>query len=194
MAFDPKKHRAEYQPTVVAKLSAAKRQLDCAIEMWFGDKDQVAVHTLAVAAHQIIHDLHEKKFPDKPLFLNTPLVKEEFRAEFIGLFKEAANFFKHADKKDPDPHAVIEFTPFLTQVFFVYSIYGLSSLGETLTDVQQIHRMWFAIHHSDMVHPDFIKAMTDSIPVKHLDTARRMKKREFLESALEAQLKNRIGR
>jgi hypothetical protein len=54
MEFDPRKHPEEYRPVTVAKLSAAKRQLDCAIEMWFGDKDQVAVHTLAVAAHQII--------------------------------------------------------------------------------------------------------------------------------------------
>ena len=31
----------------VSKLNAARRQLDCAIEMWFADKDEVAIHTLA---------------------------------------------------------------------------------------------------------------------------------------------------
>jgi hypothetical protein len=192
MAFDPQKHPAEYRPTMVSKLAAGKRQLDCAIEMWFQDKDQVAVHTLAVAAHQIIHDIHEKQFPDKPLFLNYPLVKEGFRAEFINIFKEASNFFKHADR-DPNAGSIIEFSPFLTQIFFIYSIAGLSGLGEIRTDLQMAHQLWFGLHHGDLMSPEFIQAMNDGIPSKHLQTARSMKKREFLESVLEAQFRSRVG-
>jgi hypothetical protein len=189
MAFDPKKHPEEYRPIIVSKLAAGKRQLDCAIEMWFADKDQVAVHTLAVAAHQIIHDIHEKTFPDKPLFLNHPLVKPEFRAEFINIFKEASNFFKHADRK-PEAGATIEFSPFVTQIFFLYATTGLAGLGETLSDTENAYRLWFVFHHPEFT-PDLTKLMTDSIPVKHIEYGRRLKKREFLHAMLEAGALNR---
>jgi hypothetical protein len=191
MTFDPMKHPAEYQPTMVSKLAAGRRQLDCAIEMWFADKDPVAVHTLACAAHQIIHDIHAHKFPDKPLFLNTPLAKEEYRAKFISIFKDAPNFFKHADR-NPDPSSTIEFSPFITQVFFIYATFGLASLGEVRSDVQLAHMMWFSIHHPYLASPDFVELMHNSIPIKHLEFARSMKKREFLQAMLEAAVNNRV--
>ena len=45
----------------ISKIEAARRQLDCAIELWFCDKDEVSIHTLAAAAYQIIHDLKMKR-------------------------------------------------------------------------------------------------------------------------------------
>lgn len=189
--FDPKKHPAEYQPTIISKLSAARRQLDCAIEMWFADKDQVSVHTLAVAAHQIIHNINEKTFPDKPLFLNTPLRDESLRGEFVAMFKEAANFFKHADR-DSNPGSTIEFSPFLTQIFLIYSIQGLTQLGEAKTDMETVFQFWFLLHNPE-VNPDFLKALGDTVPIKHVELTRRMKKREFLKTMLEALLFSRTG-
>ena len=41
----------------ISKIESARRQLDCAIELWFLDKDEVSIHTLVAAAHQIIHDI-----------------------------------------------------------------------------------------------------------------------------------------
>jgi hypothetical protein len=41
----------------IYKIEAARRQLDSAIELWFLDKDEVSVHTLAAAAYQLVHDL-----------------------------------------------------------------------------------------------------------------------------------------
>ena len=53
--------RTEAEGIRVSKLDAARRQLDCAIELWFADKDAVSTHGLAAAAHQIIHDTNRKK-------------------------------------------------------------------------------------------------------------------------------------
>jgi hypothetical protein len=39
---------------VVTKLDAARRQLKTAIKLWFEDGDPVAIHTLIVAAYEII--------------------------------------------------------------------------------------------------------------------------------------------
>ena len=52
----------------VSKLDAARRQLDCAIELWFAGKDEVSIHTLAAAAHQIISDINKKIREPGPFF------------------------------------------------------------------------------------------------------------------------------
>ncbi len=45
----------------VRKEAAAQRQLDAAIRMMLANEDDLAIHTLAAAAYQIIRDLKEKK-------------------------------------------------------------------------------------------------------------------------------------
>lgn len=153
--------------------------------MWFADRDQVAVHTLAVAAHQIIHDIHANTFPDRPLLLNHAAIVPGYRAEFIAIFKEAANFFKHADR-DPNPGSTIQFSPFLTEVFFLYSINGLQGLGESLTPQESAYLGWMVLHHTKLLSPDFLKLMSDAIPVHHLATMRTYKKCELFEAILQS--------
>ena len=41
----------------VTKLAAARRQLLEAIRMFFAEQDELAIHTVAAAAHRIIADL-----------------------------------------------------------------------------------------------------------------------------------------
>jgi hypothetical protein len=46
------------RPTLkVSKTDVAKRQIETAIRLWFFSGDPVSIHTLAAAAHQILHDL-----------------------------------------------------------------------------------------------------------------------------------------
>ena len=131
-------------PTIrVSKLNAARRQLDCAIELWFADKDQVSVHTLAAAAHQIIHDINQKKDGGK-LFFDSAIIKDEHRSEFITIIKNAMNFFKHADK---DAEEILEFAPLSSIMFMTFSIVGLEMLGETSNDIEYVFFYWLAIHH-----------------------------------------------
>ncbi len=97
----------ESQRIRVSKLDAARRQLDCAIELWFTEKDDVSTHTLAAAAHQIIYDINKKKGGQELLFDST-VIKDERRSEFVALIKKNMNFFKHADQ---DPEGITEFVP-----------------------------------------------------------------------------------
>jgi hypothetical protein len=46
---------------VVFKLAAAQRQLDAAIRMYFSGEDELAIYTVAAAAHRILRDLMEKR-------------------------------------------------------------------------------------------------------------------------------------
>ena len=53
---------------VITKLEAAKRQLDCALELFFDEKDAVPIHTLACAAHQVIYDINRDQNGPELLF------------------------------------------------------------------------------------------------------------------------------
>ena len=63
----------------ISKIDAARRQLDCAIELWFFDKDEISIHTLAAAAYQIIHDLKVHKGIVRDLLYDSAMIKDEYR-------------------------------------------------------------------------------------------------------------------
>src|SRR5579862_9769286 len=94
-------------PIVVTKLDAAKRQLRAAITLWFTGGDPVAIHTLAAAAHEIVHTLFRRKGLSGLLF-DSPRIRDDKRAEFARAAKAAATFFKHAQR---DPDGTLEFNP-----------------------------------------------------------------------------------
>ena len=90
----------EIETQRIGKLEAAHRQLSTAIELWFNNGDIVSIHTLACAAHQIIHDLNSKQ-GGRDLIYDSIIIKDEYRNEACRLLREHMNFFKHADD-DPD--------------------------------------------------------------------------------------------
>src|ERR1700730_15650904 len=92
----------------ISKIEAARRQLDSAIELWFLDKDEVSVHTLAAAAYQLVHDLKEHKGLARELLYDSAMIKDEYRKQWIKVIKKPMNFFKHADN---DPEEALEFSP-----------------------------------------------------------------------------------
>ena len=49
----------------VTKLAAAQRQLRAAIRMFFGQEDELAVHTVASAAYRLTRDLKERRGHDE---------------------------------------------------------------------------------------------------------------------------------
>ena len=166
----------------VSKLAAARRQLDCALELWFADKDPVATHTLAAASYQIIHDINVKKMPDKELLFNSVVIKDEFRQEFVNLLKAPSNFFKHADR---DPESIIELVPFGTIVFMLYALVGFQNIGETMTDIESAFLYWLIIHRPKMVRPEFQQMLTDNVPIKELGNIRKMTKRKFADAVFD---------
>lgn len=77
----------------IAKLEAAKRQLDAAIRMFFKNEDMLAVHTVSRAAFHVLFDLTSEGDVKKALATYIKKVGAQ-------RFNEEANFLKHADQ-DP---------------------------------------------------------------------------------------------
>ncbi len=178
-------------PTIrVSKLNAARRQLDCAIELWFADKDQVSVHTLAAAAHQIIHDINQKKDGGELMF-DSAIIKDEHRPELISILKIAMNFFKHADK---DAEGIVEFAPISSIMFIVFSIIGLEMLGEITNDIEHTFFLRLALDHPTWVTAEYQEAIKEQIPIDHFDEIRNISKGEFFEMMMRLRAESRYKR
>lgn len=149
-----------YKTIEISKLDAARRQLDCALELWFHDKDEVSIHTLASAAYQIVHDINVANGSPRDLIYDTFWIKDEYRREFVNMIKKPANFFKHADN-DPDPTESIEFAPEMSMAFLMCVYEELRHLGSKLTHIQIAYLMWLALQNPETVKPN-------NVVLKHL--------------------------
>lgn len=158
-------------------------QLATAIEMWFNDDNPVAVHTLACAAHQIIHDLNrQKKGP--PLLLDSDFIKPEFRKEAVALLKKPSGFFKHADfRKNRDPQ--IEFDPRLSEGFLLFSLAGLRYLGHKFNAYEFTFFSWALIHRPQYLSDKGRKLFSENFTVEHVEFIRKASKQEFFEKVFE---------
>ena len=157
----------------VTKIDAARRQLRTAIELWFTDSDPVAIHTLAAAAHEIIHTLF-KRSGFHGLIFDSDIIKDEYRGQFAKRMKANAAFFKHA-REDPD--AELEFNPEINAFFLLFAVYGLGRM-EPLDEMERIFLTWFGIQKPEILVEDIYAKL---LPVDQLQDFRRMKKGEFFE-------------
>jgi hypothetical protein len=153
-----------------SQLDAAVRQLDCAIELWFQERDPVSIHTLAAAAHEVINDMHRVLVPDKDLLFDASFIKREQHRWIKDALRKPLNFFKHADR-DPDPAALVEFSPFISLVFMLVCLEGLQNLGHQRSVPQNCLVFWMALHMPELMQPEVIKSLIDGFPRKN-DLAR----------------------
>lgn len=166
----------------VSKLDAARRQLDCAIELWFAGKDDVSIHTLAAAAHQIIYDINKKR-GGRDLFFDSIVIRDEYRGEFIALVKRDMNFFKHADR---DAEGITELVLMGSIMFMLFSAIGLHQLGERLNDVEDNFILWLALHHPNWIKEDFRKQIEQAVQARDFEEIRGLDKQEFFTGFLRA--------
>jgi hypothetical protein len=163
----------------VSKLDAARRQLKCAIELWFTEKDQISIHTLICAAHQIIHDINKIK-TGKPLLFSTEMIVPEYRQKWIDAVRKHMNFFKHADE---DPNEVADFDPVISELFILVSLHGLYLLGETFNHTETAFYIWQIIHHPARFQPA-TNILLQYVSVHDIEEMKTVKKQDFLKGAL----------
>jgi hypothetical protein len=163
---------------MISKLDAAREQIRTAILIWFNEGSTIAIHTLAAAAHEIVHALYVKKgLVD--LLLDTDLVKPQYRSYWIGKVREDANFFKHADR---DPDALLEFDPFVSEAHIVFALLGLRRMGEVLGIEEDIFMKWEALHRPELMREDiYAEVLPEAV-----EKLRLLSKQQFLEVFLRA--------
>jgi hypothetical protein len=141
----------------VSKLDAARRQLREAILLFFERRDPIAVHTLAAAAHQILHDLGQEK-GGVSMLKDNPYIRSEKRGEVINILNAAQNFFKHADR---DPDADFEFRPSATPLYIIDAVEMWGELSGSFFKEALIFRLWFLMAHPHLVASEEVNAFLE---------------------------------
>lgn len=137
------------QTQTITKVEAAHRQIIEAIRLWFEERDDIAVLTLAASGHQIIHDLNKAAGGEELLF-DSPSIKNQFHRDWQHSLKAPWNFFKHADRHtERDPNAKLEFDPTLVIDFILFSTKGLRQLGLEPSQEEIIFHIWLGINRPD---------------------------------------------
>jgi hypothetical protein len=155
-------------------MGAAKRQVRTAIKLWFMDEDPVSIHTLASAAHEIIHTLFKRKGLSDLLF-DIDIIKDEYRGEWAKRLKADATFFKHAQR---DPEAVKEFDPSVNEYLLLFCVAGLGKMGKPLGDIETTFLTWFGIQHPEFLFKDIYSKV---IAIDQLENMRGMKRQKYFD-------------
>lgn len=153
--------------SAVTRLEAGRRQLHTAIELWFAEGDDVSIHTLAGAAHQIFHDLNRKR-KGPPLLYDSESVADENRKEFIAIVKRPMNFFKHADGRKGEAVEEIEFDPRSSEIFMLGSIQAIVSFGLQIAPIERFFVYWCEIHRPKWIDVAAQERLREAFDSEHL--------------------------
>jgi hypothetical protein len=162
----------------ISKIEAARRQLDSAIELWFLDKDEVSIHTLAAAAYQLVHDLKEHKGLARELLYDSAMIKDKYRKQWSKVIKKPMNFFKHADN---DPEETLEFSPLGSMGFIMAAASGLRILGEPTSHTVYAFTLWLVVNKPSWITPKFRELYEERVGIDTLQGFKTVPKCNFLE-------------
>ena len=125
----------------VAKLDAARRQLETAVRLYFSEADPVSIHTLTSAAYQVLSDVNRARRGAPMLKEQIPTwVRPDATAEAKRRINEAANFFKHADR---DHDEVLEFSEGQTELLLYDAVQKYRELTGETVPVLGVYNAWF---------------------------------------------------
>ena len=176
----------EHHSVKVTRIEAARRQLTTALELWFAEGDDVSIHTLVGSAHQILHDLNRRK-KGPPLFFDSVVIKDEFRAETVAAMKKNMGFFKHADHRGGKNTAdSTTFYPMTSEAFAVGAIAAMQILGERLLLIDWAFIRWIEFHRPTWINDEVAEKLRNAFGAEEISNMRKLKKHEFLECFIEA--------
>lgn len=127
--------------TSVSKVEVAQRLLVEAIRLFFDLRDNVAIHTIVAAGHQVLFDLNQNS-GFKGVLKNTAGMRTEEVQEHLRNVNYPYNFFKHADR---DPDGSINLGPLerYTQDFVMDAVILLQQFAGDLPFEAKVFWMWF---------------------------------------------------
>ncbi len=146
----------------ITKLEAAERQLAQAIRLFFGQGDEIAIHTLASAAYQILSDMCGKRGIPREIEDSAILEEMGVKKRVLTAMRKPQNFFKHADR---DSDETVRFGSMLSVCFLVYGVSFHYSLTGRQFAEGLVLRSWFFAKHPERAPEPLRSAMTAMAPM-----------------------------
>jgi hypothetical protein len=157
---------------LITRMDAARGQLESAILLWFLEKDLASIHTLTVAAQELLH--HTGKPHGKPSRL-VSLINSQSQT-FQKRAREAQNFFKH-----PKKHARVLYSPRTAELFIIDALALYEDLSNHLTPLMKLFALRFAASYPDTLPFD----LTAKLPVGvRRDDLAKLSRADFLKEVL----------
>jgi hypothetical protein len=167
-----RRHRAPI--LTITKTTAAQRQLETAISLWFNSGDPVSIHTLAVAALDCLHAI------------GTPLGKPSAVAAWTEAqskparerIKAAQNFFKHGFR---DINGQINYDPTHGETLLSNAALTYQQIFGSSSPLMQAFQLRFAVSNSR----HFLKIFSDNgLDQSGVERLANLSRREFLKEVL----------
>ncbi len=181
---------------VCSKSEAAVRQLDEAIVLLFADHDPLAVRTLAAAAHGILADLVEHKFPASSWRAAIIEGLGPTRHAALTALNSAQNFLKHANR---DPEGRLEFDEQDNDHVIFIATLECGELGHPLSYNMQAFQIWYLASYTESIGAEtaLVQRSRSAFPtLAVLDREERLRHgAEFMERlrpVFESELSNRL--
>jgi len=129
----------------IGKLDAAKRQIECAITLYFNEHDPVSIHTLSSAAYNVLRNLSNGK-----VRMLKDRIEDHIRPGMETVARELLNryenFFKHANR---DPDGVLDFNPDATEIFLWEACRTYRELTGENPEKMIAYNVWFTNKNND---------------------------------------------
>ena len=140
------------------------------------------MHTLAAAAHGIIHDLNRaQKGP--PLLFDSPTIDPALKRQSVAILKEFENFCKHADNRKRKI-TELEIEPKVTIGFMFACLWGLTFLKQKHTPIEMAFRSWVWAHHPEFLNIETKEAIAKGLRAERSELLRTIPKKLFLKEFL----------
>jgi hypothetical protein len=150
------REQREVKKVTVTKMDAAQRQLETAIGLWFHDADFVSMHTLAMAAREILRALSKKRAGEPMLGDAAAMIRPEFQRQFAEAVLRAANFFKHGTK---DPLAAYRFSQDTNDYVLLEACQAFEILNHEETPLMRLLVFYLAFHKPEVFKAEFIRSI-----------------------------------
>ena len=165
----------------VSKTDAAKRQLETAIRLWFFSQDPISVHTLAAAAHQVLHDLGAAR--GTPTILRgLGAIPDKYKERVYKAVSSYENFFKHGTR---DPNKILNFNPDVTEAFLLDSVIMYMNLTNEDVPMLSIFKAWMFLKHPQFFNPADVEKVKNIFSAAPIDFTK-ISKMEFFTTFFEA--------
>lgn len=124
----------------IDKITAAKHQLDTAIDLFFLDRDPISIRTLLSSAWNVLHDLLAKTDLESSRDWITKSFPDHSQKEIMGILKHDWSFFKHADR---DPERILKFDDRANQELLMFAVNDFAQLTKATTFIMEVYQLWF---------------------------------------------------
>lgn len=143
----------------ISKIDAAKRQLETAVNLYFQNADPVSIHTLAGAAHEILHAFCKTQDIES-LLKSADMIRKGKEKEYIKKLDEARNFFKHGER---DLNKLYQFAPEATEFFIWDACLMYKKITTEEPKLFRIFSFWFYLQHMDIIENAVFKQALSSL-------------------------------